>query len=117
MIPGPSTRDPKVTKPDFRPCSACMPHSQAPLCLCTLRLVSNQPEGTFGRLRYTLGGDRPSQTTHLAMSLSSIQKTRLDFQNDKGGISPSTPPRLTPGVQSLPPILHRPHRKPLLGCS
>ncbi len=28
------------------------------------RLVSIQPEGTFGRLRYFLGGDRPSQTTH-----------------------------------------------------
>src|SRR5439155_18209438 len=38
MIPDSSTRDQKVTKPDFRPCSACMPHSQAPLCLCTLRL-------------------------------------------------------------------------------
>ena len=55
MIPGPSTRDPKVTKPDFRPCSASKPHSQAPLCLCTLWLISNQPEGTFGRLRYFLG--------------------------------------------------------------
>src|SRR2546423_3950259 len=55
MIPGPSTRDPKVTKPDFRPCSASKPHSQAPLCLSTLRLISNQPEGTFGRLRYLLG--------------------------------------------------------------
>src|SRR5438874_4374614 len=32
-----------------------MPHSQAPLCLCTLRLISIQPEGTFGRLRYSLG--------------------------------------------------------------
>src|SRR5437762_12639999 len=55
MIPDSSTRDQKVTKPDFRPCSACMPHSQAPLCLCTLRLISIQPEGTFGRLRYSLG--------------------------------------------------------------
>src|SRR5207302_8132880 len=55
MIPDSSTRDQKVTKPDFRPCSACMPHSQAPLCLCTLRLISTQPEGTFGRLRYLLG--------------------------------------------------------------
>jgi hypothetical protein len=25
------------------------------LCLCTLRLISIQPEGTFGRLRYSLG--------------------------------------------------------------
>ncbi len=55
MIPGPSIRDQKVTKPDFRPCSASRPHSQAPLCLCTLRLISIQPEGTFGRLRYLLG--------------------------------------------------------------
>src|SRR2546429_3565742 len=68
MIPDSSTRDQKVTKPDFRPCSACMPHSQAPLCLCTLRLISNQAEGTFGRLRYLLGGDRPSQTTRLIRS-------------------------------------------------
>jgi len=76
MIPGPSTRDQKVTKPDFRPCSACMPHSQAPLCLCTLWLISNQPEGTFGRLRYLLGGDRPSQTAHLAMSGCRITDSR-----------------------------------------
>ena len=31
--------------------------------------MADQAEGTFGRLRYTLGGDRPSQTTHLALSL------------------------------------------------
>ncbi len=29
-------------------------------------------EGTFGRLRYLLGGDRPSQTTHLARSPTRI---------------------------------------------
>ena len=51
------------------------------------------------------------------MSLTLIQRSRLDFQNIKGGISPLTPPRLTPEVHSLPPILHRMHRKPLLGCS
>jgi len=28
-------------------------------------LISIQAEGTFGRLRYLLGGDRPSQTTRL----------------------------------------------------
>lgn len=51
------------------------------------------------------------------MSLTSIQRSRLDFQNDKGGISPLTPQKLTPLVHSLPPILHITHRKPLLGCS
>ena len=32
------------------------------------RLVSNQPEPTFVRLRYIFGGDRPSQTTHQTVS-------------------------------------------------
>jgi len=30
--------------------------------------MANQAEGTFGRLRYSLGGDRPSQTTRLTLS-------------------------------------------------
>ena len=30
--------------------------------------MSIHPEGTLGRLRYFLGGDRPSQTTRLALS-------------------------------------------------
>ena len=37
-------------------------------CLCTLRMVSVHSEGTFGRLRYPFGGDRPSQTPRLALS-------------------------------------------------
>src|SRR5881392_1683906 len=69
IIHGPSTRNRRVTLPDFRPCSACRPHSQAPLYQCARRLISIQPEGTFGRLRYLLGGDRPSQTAHLPLSL------------------------------------------------
>ena len=56
----------------FRTCSTCRSRSQAPLCHCTLRLVSNQPEGTFVRLRYNLGGDRPSQTAHQTLSLTRI---------------------------------------------
>src|SRR5262249_24364440 len=67
---GPSIRDHQITKTCFRTCSRCLSRSQAPLCLCTRRLVSTQPEGTIARLRYTLGGDRPSQTTHHAVSLS-----------------------------------------------
>ena len=68
----PSIQNRRITKTCFRTCSTCMSCSQAPLCLCTLRLVSNQPEGTFARLRYSLGGDRPSQTTHQAVSLTRI---------------------------------------------
>ena len=62
----------RITKTYFRTCSKCLSRSQAPLCLYTQRLVSNQPEGTFARLRYTLGGDRPSQTTHQTMSQTRI---------------------------------------------
>jgi hypothetical protein len=45
-----------------------MSHSQAPLCLYTLRAITDRAEGTFGSLRYLLGGDRPSQTTRLKLS-------------------------------------------------
>ena len=31
-------------------------------------MISNHSEGTFGRLRYLLGGDRPSQTTRQTLS-------------------------------------------------
>src|SRR3569832_237158 len=65
---GPSMRNHRITKPDFRPCSTCRSRSQAPLCLYTLRMISNHSDGTFGRLRYILGGDRPSQTAHLTLS-------------------------------------------------
>src|SRR5438132_9567149 len=43
-----------------------------PYCLYTLRTISNRAEGTFGRLRYTLGGDRPSQTAHLTLFTARI---------------------------------------------
>ncbi len=96
-----------ITKPDFRLCSACWPCSQAPLCLYTLRLVSIQPEGTFGRLRYSLGGDRPSQTAHLPLSPRRFHGRRLGSKHHQAGISTTTPPRLTPQLLSLPAILHR----------
>ncbi len=51
----------------FRACLTCQSRSQAPLCHCTRRLIANQAEGTFERLRYSLGGDRPSQTTRLTL--------------------------------------------------
>ena len=66
---GPSTRDHRITMTDFRLCSNRRSRSQAGLCHCTQRLISDQSEPTFARLRYSLGGDRPSQTTHHAGSL------------------------------------------------
>ncbi len=69
LIDDPSTRCRRVTKTSFRSCSTRRSRSQPGLCLCTLRWISNPPEPSFARLRYSLGGDRPSQTAHLALSL------------------------------------------------
>ena len=68
MSDGPSMWNRRITMACFRTCSRCPSRSQAPLCHCTLGLVSNQAEGTFARLRYLLGGDRPSQTPHQTVS-------------------------------------------------
>ena len=42
------------------------------MCLYTRALIPNQGEGTFARLRYSLGGDRPSQTARLALSAARL---------------------------------------------
>src|SRR6478752_5132809 len=72
-------RNHRITKPDFRPCSTCRSRSQAPLCLYTLRMISNHSEGTFGRLRYILEDDRPSQTAHLTLSPGPIRAAYYNF--------------------------------------
>ncbi len=107
----------RITKPDFRPCSTCMSRSQAPLCLCTLRMISNHSEGTLGRLRYSLGGDRPSQTARLTRSLSRIHGSRLEPRYDQGGIPTSPPHKLALMLQRLPPILYRPYPSSISSCS
>ena len=95
-----------ITKPYFRICSTCWSRSQAPLYLYALQLISNQFEGTFGRLRYFLRGDRPSQTAHQTLSLYRIHGKRLEIQLIKGGIPRATPYKLASIHQSLPPILY-----------
>jgi hypothetical protein len=69
---GPPTRDHRITMADFRLCSTCRSRSQAGLCHCTRRPISDRSEPTIARLRYSLGGDRPSQTACHALS-----RTRL----------------------------------------
>ncbi len=69
-------------------------------------MVADHAEDAFALLRYSLGGDRPSQTAHIALSLARIHGTRLERQQHKGGISRLAPPELASQLQSLPPILH-----------
>ena len=62
-----------------------------PSAFALFRAISVRAEETFARLRYSFGGDRPSQTARLTMSPGRIHGRRLEFQQLKGGI-----PRVTP---------------------
>ena len=82
-----------------------------------MRVMSMHPEGTLARLRYPLGGDRPSQTTRLALSRAQLYGTRLDASPRKSGISPLPPASPQTSLLRLPPILRRPGLAPRPGCS
>ena len=82
-----------------------------------LRMVSIHAERTFERLRYLFGGDRPSQTAHLALSPDLFQSHRLEFQHSKSGIPTATPHNLTAMLLSLPPILYMKYRNSILSYS
>ena len=69
------------------------------------------------RLRYILGGDRPSQTTRLALFTARIHGAVLEAQTTKGGISRLAPQRPKALLHSLPPILSEMHRIPIPGYS
>ena len=70
---------------DFRLCSICKSHSQASFHHSMPEQVSDLSELTFAHLRYFLGGDRPSQTTHHALSESKtrepLPKLQVVFQD------------------------------------
>src|SRR4029079_9171667 len=102
----------RITKPYFRICSADKPRSQAPFYLYARRLIANQAEGTFGLLRYNLGGDRPSQTAQLKLSSARIHGSELELKQAQSGISTLARPTLARRRQCLPPILHRTYHSP-----
>ena len=67
----------------------------------------------MGSLRYSFGGDHPSQTARQAVSFS----PKLDPRQRKGGISTSAPGLLAQTVLCLPPILHVRYPESALSCS
>src|SRR5579883_2134859 len=111
------TWDHRITMTDFRLCSSCRSRSQAGFCHCTHQLISDQLEPTIARLRYSLGGDRPSQTTRHAGSCPGINQGQLEVRDHEGGISRLAPRELAPPPQCLPPILHTRSLTPLQSCS
>ena len=49
--------------------------------------MTDRAEGTFALLRYSLGGDRPSQTAQQELSFVRIHGTKLELKHIQGGIS------------------------------
>ena len=101
---GHSTLNRRITWPDFRLCSARWPCSQAPFCPYTRRTISIRPEGTFGRLRYLLGGNRPSKTARLARSPLSQIRARIKegWYFNVGSAEPSGPTSMPPTYPTHP---------------
>jgi hypothetical protein len=82
-----------------------------------LKRVSIPPEPTFERLRYTFGGDRPSQTAHLPRSRARLHLLRLGSKPTQAGISPLAPASLATRFPCLPAILHKPGSNAMTGYS
>ena len=80
-------------------------------------MIANHDEVSFGLLRYSLGGYRPSKTARLTMSVFWLHRITLDSRLVKTGISTVTPPPLTKGLRSLPVILHMTSQEPILEYS
>ena len=114
---GISTHYHLITNSDFRLCSTCLSHSQAGLYVYTHCAISVRTEPTFERLRYSFGGDRPSQTAHLTLSPARIHGRRLEPRYTKSGIPTATPSRLAPRFLCLPPMLYIVCRNSISNCS
>ena len=79
--------------------------------------IANRAEGTFELLRYSLGGDRPSQTAHLALSTARIHGPELEFKHNKAGVSAMAPKDPEIPVHSLPATLRMLGLNPILSYS
>jgi hypothetical protein len=117
MSYGPSIRDHRITKTYFRNCSTHLSRSIAHFYLCARRLIANQAECTYALLRYSFGGDRPSQTAQLTLSIALIQGSMLELKHSQAGISTLTPPTLACRPHSLPAILHKIYLRPISAYS
>ena len=113
MSDGATTSNHRITLACFRTCSTCKSRSQAPFYQYALRMIADHAEGTIALLRYSFGGNRPSQTDPLTLFHARLHGTRLETQIHKTGISLLAPPQLTSQLQSLPAMLHMNNQIPI----
>ena len=104
-------------KPDFRPCSTCRSRSQAPCAFTLCEMISNHSEGTFGRLRYLLGGEPPQSNCPPDTVSPPDKGGGLEGQYSQGSIPPMPPPKLALRFPRLLPILYKLYQHSISGCS
>ena len=110
-------RNHRITKPDFRPCSTCRSRSQAPLCLYTLRMISNHSEGNLWAPPLPFRR-RPPQSNCPPDTVSPPDKGGgLEGQYGQGSIPPMPPPKLALRFPRLLPILYKLYQHSISGCS
>ena len=69
-------------------------------------MIADHAEVTLELLRYSFGGNRPSQTDPLTRSRNRIHGPRLEFRLTETGISLTAPRSLTRSLRCLPAMLH-----------
>ena len=114
---GHSTLSRRITRTDFRPCSACRPRSQARLHSCALRTVADRPERTLCAppLHFRR---RPPQSNYPPGTVRAPGHGRaLGSQHGEGSIPRAPPPGLAPRLHRLLPILYTPCQMPMPSCS
>ena len=114
---GHSTLSRRITRTDFRPCSACAPRSQARLHSCALRTIANRPERTLCAPPLQFGR-RPPQSNYPPGTVRAPDDGRaLGRRSCEGGIPRSAPRGLASPLRCLPPILYTPNQRPMPSCS
>ena len=104
----------RITKPNFRSCSGCLPPSQAPLCLCTLQ--GRLPIGPRAPLEASV--TLLEATTPVKLPTKQCPPIQvLGLRQRKGRISRTAPRILAYPIHSLRPILHIRCPSPVLSCS
>ena len=114
---GHTTLSRRITRTDFRPCSARAPRSQARLHYCAPRTIANRSEQTLCAppLHFRR---RPPQSNYPPDTVRVPDNGyALGRRSCEGSIPRAAPPGLAPGVHSLLPILYAPNRRPMPSCS
>ena len=98
---GPSTQNHRITMTDFRLCSTCQSHSQASLCHCTLRTISDRSELPSHASVTIWEATAPVKLPPYNV-LMPDDGNQLDIKKNKGYFTGDSQ-KLTPLLQCLPP--------------